>query len=49
MLDESIKAGGKKVIPAEDVAEGEEDAEVVDLVAALQRSLEQSSKKKKTG
>ncbi|CAM3656684.1 Ku protein [Smaragdicoccus niigatensis] len=46
MLDESIKAGGQKVIPAEEVAEGEEDAEVVDLVAALQRSLEQSSKKK---
>ena len=48
MLDESIKSGGKKVIPAEEVEEGTEDAEVVDLVAALQRSLEKSAKRSGT-
>ncbi len=40
LLDEAIASGGKKVIPAAERAEGGEDAEVVDLVAALQRSLE---------
>jgi DNA end-binding protein Ku len=47
MLDETIKAGGNKVIPAaESPATQTEDAEVVDLVAALQRSLEASGRKK---
>lgn len=40
LLDEAIASGGKKVIPAAEHAGGGEDAEVVDLVAALQRSLE---------
>ncbi|MGO4201528.1 Ku protein [Rhodococcus sp. TAF43] len=41
LLDDAIASGGKKVIPAAERAEaGGEDAEVVDLVAALQRSLE---------
>lgn len=47
MLDEAIEAGGKKVIPAAvAAAPEEEDAEVVDLVAALKRSLEESGRKK---
>ena len=45
MLDDTIAAGGKKVIEPEKVEEQEEDAEVVDLVAALQRSVEAASKK----
>lgn len=40
LLDAAIASGGKKVIPAAEREEGGEDAEVVDLVAALQRSLE---------
>ncbi|WP_027499751.1 non-homologous end joining protein Ku [Rhodococcus sp. UNC363MFTsu5.1] len=40
MLDEAIKNGGKKVTPPEAVAAAKEDAEVVDLVAALQRSVD---------
>jgi DNA end-binding protein Ku len=47
LLEETIKAGGNKVIPAaETPAPQTEDAEVVDLVAALQRSLEASGRKK---
>lgn len=42
VLDEAIENGGEKVIHAErdDDADTGEDAEVVDLVAALQRSVE---------
>ncbi|WP_031937478.1 Ku protein [Prescottella defluvii] len=40
LLDDAIASGGTKVIPAAERTEGGEDAEVVDLVAALQRSLE---------
>ncbi|KQU03011.1 Ku protein [Rhodococcus sp. Leaf7] len=42
VLDEAIENGGEKVIHAErdDDADSGEDAEVVDLVAALQRSVE---------
>ncbi|EOM75012.1 Ku protein [Rhodococcus rhodnii] len=40
LLDEMIRSGGKKVIATEDAAESGSDAEVVDLVAALQRSVE---------
>ncbi|NLU81200.1 Ku protein [Rhodococcus sp. HNM0569] len=44
LLDEMIENGGKKVIASEDAAEPEQDAEVVDLVAALQRSVEAAGK-----
>lgn len=40
MLDEAIKNGGKKVTPPEEITAHKEDAEVVDLVAALQRSVD---------
>ncbi|RVW03366.1 non-homologous end joining protein Ku [Rhodococcus spongiicola] len=40
LLDEAIRSGGKKVIPAAEQTEAGADAEVVDLVAALQRSLD---------
>ncbi len=46
MLDETIASGGKKVIPAAEHEEEQEDAEVVDLVAALQRSVDAASGKK---
>jgi DNA end-binding protein Ku len=51
MLDETIKAGGTKVIPAEQAAPAAEgaDAEVVDLVAALQRSLDASGTRPSDG
>ena len=43
LLDDAIASGGKKVIPAAERAEaGGEDAEVVDLVAALQRSVDEA-------
>lgn len=42
LLDESIAAGGSKVITPPEAAKEEADAEVVDLVAALKRSLEAS-------
>ncbi|KAA0023578.1 non-homologous end joining protein Ku [Antrihabitans cavernicola] len=45
MLDETIAAGGKKVVQPEKQEEQEEDAEVVDLVAALQRSVDAAGKK----
>ena len=45
VLDEAIAAGGDKVIAAENQPETGEDAEVVDLVAALKRSLEASSRR----
>lgn len=44
MLDDTIAAGGKKVVTPEKVEEQEEDAEVVDLVAALQRSVDAAGK-----
>ncbi|SEL42031.1 non-homologous end joining protein Ku [Rhodococcus maanshanensis] len=48
MLDEAIKNGGKKVTPPEAVVAAKEDAEVVDLVAALQRSVD-AAKSGKSG
>ncbi|MGC0364048.1 DNA end-binding protein Ku [Rhodococcus sp. 27YEA15] len=42
LLDEMIENGGKKVIPAAEVVEGGADADVVDLVAALQRSVDEA-------
>ncbi len=48
MLEDTIAAGGKKVIAAPEVEATDEDAEVVDLVAALQKSLEASGRKVKT-
>ncbi|QDP80029.1 Ku protein [Nocardia otitidiscaviarum] len=45
MLDEAIASGSSKVTRAPEPAEPEMDAEVVDLVAALQRSLEASGQK----
>ncbi|TSD95333.1 Ku protein [Skermania sp. ID1734] len=45
MLDETIASGGKKVIPVAEVEEETEDAEVVDLVAALQRSVEAAGRR----
>ena len=42
LLDEMIENGGKKVIPAAEVDQEGTDAEVVDLVAALQRSVGRS-------
>ena len=45
MLDETIANGGKMVIPAAEAEEAEEDAEVVDLVAALQRSVDAAKAK----
>ncbi|MFD4180257.1 Ku protein [Rhodococcus sp. NPDC058514] len=48
MLDEAIKNGGKKVTPPEEVTAHREDAEVVDLVAALQRSVDAAKSGKAT-
>ncbi|MGW4532640.1 non-homologous end joining protein Ku [Nocardia sp. NPDC004340] len=45
LLDEAIASGSSKVTRAPEVAAPEMDAEVVDLVAALQRSLEASGRK----
>lgn len=46
LLDEMIESGGKKVIPpVAEVEKSGEDAEVVDLVAALQRSVDAAGKK----
>ncbi|MFE3193920.1 Ku protein [Nocardia sp. NPDC059240] len=45
LLDEAIASGSGKVTRAPEAAAPEMDAEVVDLVAALQRSLEASGRK----
>lgn len=45
LLDDMIASGGARVVATEDAAEPEHDAEVVDLVAALQRSVEARSTK----
>lgn len=45
LLDEAIASGSSKVTRAPETAAPEMDAEVVDLVAALQRSLEASGRK----
>ena len=42
LLENMIESGGKKVIPAAEVEQGGEDADVVDLVAALQRSVDEA-------
>ena len=42
LLDEMIENGGKKVIPAAEVDQEGTDAGVVDLVAALQRSVDEA-------
>ena len=49
MLEDAVEAGGKAVIPATEAEEQEEDAEVVDLVAALQRSVDAAAGKKSSG
>ena len=46
MLEDAVAAGGKAVIPASEAEEESEDAEVVDLVAALQRSVDPAAGKK---
>ncbi|MFH5210246.1 Ku protein [Antrihabitans sp. NCIMB 15449] len=46
MLEDAVAAGGKAVIPASEAEEESEDAEVVDLVAALQRSVDAAAGKK---
>ncbi|WP_137724559.1 Ku protein [Prescottella subtropica] len=43
LLDDTISHGGEKVVPAAERARAAEDAEVVDLVAALQRSLDEAA------
>ncbi|MFH5227791.1 Ku protein [Antrihabitans spumae] len=48
MLEDAVAAGGKAVIPAAEAEEETEDAEVVDLVAALQRSVDAAAGKKST-
>ncbi|BCK56339.1 Ku protein [Nocardia wallacei] len=48
MLDEAIASGSNKVIRPEEPAPQEMDAEVVDLVAALQRSLEATGRRSGT-
>ena len=45
VLDEAIASGTGKVVSHEEAAPAEMDAEVVDLVAALQRSLEASGRR----
>lgn len=45
LLEETIANGGKKVVHAESPTEESEDAEVVDLVAALRRSVEAAGSK----
>ncbi|QVI20034.1 Ku protein [Nocardia tengchongensis] len=45
LLDEAIASGSSKVTRAPETAAPQMDAEVVDLVAALQRSLEASGRK----
>ncbi|MFE4458878.1 Ku protein [Nocardia tengchongensis] len=45
LLDDAIASGSSKVTRAPETAAPEMDAEVVDLVAALQRSLEASGRK----
>ncbi|NLE79718.1 MAG: Ku protein [Rhodococcus sp.] len=44
LLDEMISSGGKKVVKVATTESSDEDAEVVDLVAALQRSVEAAGK-----
>ncbi len=49
LIEDTIENGGEKVIRPEDETTSEgEDAEVVDLVAALQRSVEAAGKNAKT-
>ncbi|QIS20715.1 Ku protein [Nocardia terpenica] len=45
LLDEAIESGSGKVTRREEAAPAEMDAEVVDLVAALQRSLEATGRR----
>ncbi|MEW2016488.1 MULTISPECIES: Ku protein [unclassified Rhodococcus (in: high G+C Gram-positive bacteria)] len=50
LIDETLANGGEKVIHTEkDKEDDGEDAEVVDLVAALQRSVEAAGKNAKSG
>ncbi|QCB51096.1 Ku protein [Rhodococcus sp. PAMC28707] len=49
LIDDTIENGGEKVVRVEDETSSDgEDAEVVDLVAALQRSVEAAGKNAKT-
>lgn len=45
LLDEMIASGGKRVTPVSEHHKPEEDTEVVDLVAALQRSVDAAGRK----
>ncbi|WP_305094989.1 Ku protein [Prescottella sp. R16] len=45
LIDDTLAHGGEKVIPAAERARAAEDADVVDLVAALQRSLDEAERK----
>lgn len=45
LLDTMIRSGGEKVLSVAETEKSSEDAEVVDLVAALQRSVDAAAKK----
>ena len=49
LIDEAIARGGEKVFQVAEPDTGEEDAEVLDLVAALQRSVDAAGKKVPAG
>ena len=49
LIDEAIARGGEKVFQVAEPDTGDEDAEVLDLVAALQRSVDAAGKKVPTG
>ena len=49
LIDEALERGGEKVFQVAEPDTDEEDAEVLDLVAALQRSVDAASKKVPSG
>ncbi|MGA4689817.1 Ku protein [Rhodococcus sp. BUPNP1] len=49
LIDEALARGGEKVFQVAEPDTGEEDAEVLDLVAALQRSVDAAGKKVPSG
>lgn len=49
LIDEALARGGEKVFQVAEHDTGEEDAEVLDLVAALQRSVDAAGKKVPSG
>lgn len=48
LIDDALARGGEKVFRTSETSEGSEDAEVLDLVAALQRSVEAAGGKAET-